>query len=130
MATYQAEHSPLHGRAAWGPEKDDARTGRAYLQLDFDAPYDILGFATRGDFSQRHQFVTQYDVQYCAPGQSMFKSICGPRAGNADNTTVKFYDVEKGVVATAIRFVPLRWNGYPDGYACMRCEVYGIRHQS
>ncbi|KAL9964029.1 hypothetical protein ACROYT_G027603 [Oculina patagonica] len=121
-------HETLMKAGAWAAATSDANQ---WLQVDLVSNYfTVTRVATQGrEESKWLQWVTKYNLQYSddevnfqfykEQGQLENKEF----AGNTDENTVVYHDLNPPIRARYIRFRPVAWNHH----ILTRAELYGCQ---
>nr|XP_058958801.1 uncharacterized protein LOC131785858 [Pocillopora verrucosa] len=113
------------GVGSWAAAKNDTDQ---WLQVDLVILHtQVTRVATQGSNGHQREWVTKYNLQYgndterfynySVPGQNKTKIF----AGNMDQNTVVYHDLNPPITARYIRFKPVEWQDWMS----MRVELYG-----
>eukprot|EP00794_Sanderia_malayensis_P007942 gene7942-8797_t len=113
---------------SWGAWCSKTTDKSPYLQIDLGRVRVVSGVSTQG-YGYR-LWTTQYKLNYSVDGvvwkQYMEQGAVKLFVGNSDNHTLKTRMFLPTATATArfVRFIPTKWNKYPNEMPCLRVEVY------
>jgi len=131
-----ANHAAIQGRlnfqatlskaGSWSAGKNDVNQ---WLQVDLVNQHTkVTRVATQGR-NDDNEWVTKYKVQYSYDGfdfqyyREQGQSVIKEFAGNTDQNTVVYHDLNPPIRARYIRFRPVTWHGHIS----LRMELYGCK---
>nr|XP_020462117.1 contactin-associated protein-like 2 isoform X2 [Monopterus albus]XP_020462118.1 contactin-associated protein-like 2 isoform X2 [Monopterus albus] len=114
------------GAGGWSPLDSDHYQ---WLQVDLGSRKQVSAIATQGRYSSS-DWMTRYRLLYSDTGRNWKPyhqdGNIWAFSGNSNSESVVRHDLQQGIVARFLRFVPLDWS--EEGRIGLRIEVYGCSY--